>query len=75
MTPCQNYHFPIGHFSVANFSFIEVQPHFKHLPIPSLDFGFQYGQEVQVDLRLASSSSSAIVKPAFAQRNVAPVKR
>ena len=26
------YHFPIGHFSEANFSFAEEQPHFRHLP-------------------------------------------
>ena len=68
------YHFPIGHSSEANFSFAKEQPHFRHLPIPRRAEAFQYWHVSQIAWRFAKVSSSAILKPALAQRKVAFVK-
>ena len=63
----RDYHLPIGHFSEANFSFAEEQPHFRHLPSPIRAVGYQKLQLLQIDFLLFDSVSSASLKPDFAQ--------
>ena len=57
----------MGHFSEANFSFAKEQPHFRHLPSPIRAAGYQKLQVLQIDFLMASSVSSASLKPDFAQ--------
>lgn len=57
----------MGHFSEANLSFAEEQPHIRHLPSPILAVGYQNLQLLQIDFLLASSASEASLKPDFAQ--------
>ena len=43
----------MGHFSEANLSFAEEQPHFRHFPIPRRAEAFQYWHLSQIAWRFA----------------------
>lgn len=70
-----DYHFPIGHFSVARRSLAAVeQPQRRQRPVPRSALPSQSSHARHCSIRAAKTSADAIGIPARAQRAAAPAK-